>query len=57
MNIEEFLKKFSLARIQNGVINMSYLESEEVFLVYSKKDKIILKTKNFVDAFALLSGE
>jgi len=56
--IEEFLKNNRLARIQYGGLNMSFVDDEQMFLVYGKYSKsVFVKTENFSDAWKIFSEQ
>jgi hypothetical protein len=56
--IEDFLRNNRLARIQWGGLNMSFVDDEQVFLVYGKYSKSIFnKTENFDDAWKVFSNQ
>jgi hypothetical protein len=46
---KEILKEYRTARIQIGTRNMSYIDNEDIFIVYDIKEphKLLAKTNNF----------
>lgn len=56
MNIETFLKTFRLARIEIGIVKMSYIDSDNKFIIY-RLNRIVGESEIFGLAFEIFKNE
>lgn len=55
--LENWLKEYRTTSLRNSMLFMSYIDNEKVFILYSAKDKVILKSPDFKEVYNKLMGK